>query len=266
MTSSEDSFYNSLEYKAKQSLITKKNWESGIYNNRIKALVSRPCKRPNCNNIFLVKPHDPKSFCSNSCSAKVSNQTRNLSELTKLKISAYMKNLPESKRQLYNLHHFRKQKVKIVCLNCKKSIKLVPYLAKTQKYCSIHCNIVRLGRKTTSPKASKGKNGVRLDIDPNINFYSTWEANVARVYNLVGLKWTYAPKLFDLGEHTYRPDFYLPDFDTYIEVKNYMSDYSSLRDKLFRKHFPSKKLDLILKDSYLQIKSNYKDLVEGWEN
>ena len=66
----------------------------------------------------------------------------------------------------------------------------------------MRCAISVTGRLTKSPKASKGKNGIRLDIDPNINFYSTWEANVARVYNLVGLKWTYAPKLFDLGEHT----------------------------------------------------------------
>lgn len=122
-----------------------------------------------------------------------------------------------------------------------------------------------LGRLTTSPKASKGKNGIRMDVDPNINFYSTWEANIARIYNLVGLKWQYSPKIFDLGEHTYRPDFYLLEFDTYVEVKNYMSEFSYNRDKTFRKVFPNTKLDLILKDKYFEIKENYKNLVVNWE-
>ena len=178
------------------------------------------------------------------------------------KISNAIKVLPNDKRG----KHFSKPKVKISCLNCKKSFELVPYLAKRQKYCSVHCAIKVTGRLTTSPKASKGKNGIRLDIDPNINFYSTWEANVARVYNLVKLRWEYAPEIFDLGKHTYRPDFYLIDFETFIEVKNFMGEYSTMRDKLFRKMFPNTHLDLILKSDYLEIKENYKDLVEAWEN
>jgi hypothetical protein len=44
-----------------------------------------------------------------------------------------------------------------------------------------------------------------------------------------------------------------------------MGVYSLLRDKLFRVKFPNIKLELILKEDYLQIKSVYKHLVEGWE-
>jgi hypothetical protein len=75
--------------------------------------------------------------------------------------------------------------------------------------------IYAIRRLTTSPKASKGKPGIRPDINPSICFYSTWEANVARVFNLVGIKWQYGPKIFDLGQHTYRPDFYLPTENIY---------------------------------------------------
>jgi len=88
---------------------------------------------------------------------------------------------------------------------------------------------------------------------------------MARVFNLVGLKWEFSPKIFDLGEHTYRPDFYLPDFDMFIEVKNFLSPYSLERDVLFRQKYPHVKLVLILKDDYLEIKSNYKELVDNWE-
>lgn len=72
----------------------------------------------------------------------------------------------------------------------------------------LHCG------QTTSPKASKGKPGI-------ICFYSTWEANIALMYTYQRVVWHYAPKIFNLGQHTYRPDFYLPAEDTYIEVKNY---------------------------------------------
>ncbi len=255
------SFYSDPEYRRKQSERTILNWKKGLHDSLISPIIERKCKNKSCKNTFFLKSYDPKSFCSSSCAAHVNNTGRIQSTITRLKISKSVK--------LLTPRHYPdrpKTRVQVICMKCGKSVMLPPYIAKRQKYCSVGCSIRTTGKLTTSAKASKGKNGIRLDIDPNINFYSTWEANVARVYNLVGLKWTYAPKLFDLGEHTYRPDFYLPDFDTYIEVKNYMSDYSSLRDKLFRKHFPSKKLDLILKDSYLQIKSNYKDLVEGWEN
>ena len=88
---------------------------------------------------------------------------------------------------------------------------------------------------------------------------------MARIYNLVGIKWLYAPKIFNLDKHTYRPDFYLPDFDTYVEVKNYLGSYSLERDQNFRKLYPNIKLELILKVDYIEIKSNYKYFITNWE-
>lgn len=88
---------------------------------------------------------------------------------------------------------------------------------------------------------------------------------MARVFNLIGLKWVYAPTLFDLGEHTYRPDFYLPDFDMYIEVKNFLGSYSLRRHLLFKKKYPEIRLKLLLKRDYLKIQENYKDLIDNWE-
>lgn len=261
MSTQPPKFYADPSYKKKQADITRENWKSGIYNFKIMPLTSRLCKNSNCDKSFLVKPYDSKLYCSKRCSAFVNNSGRKTSTLTKMRISMALKLLPKSKRG----KHFSKPKVKLICVGCKKTFELVPYLSKTQKYCSIHCNIVALGRKTTSPKASKGKNGIRMDIDSKINFYSTWEANIARVFNLVGLKWEFSPRIFDLGKHTYRPDFYLPDFDMFVEVKNFLSPYSLERDTLFRQRYPNIKLELILKEDYLNIKSNYKELIDNWE-
>ncbi len=254
------SFYNDPGYRQKQSEKTILNWKKGIHNSLISPLIERVCKNQSCNNRFFVKPYNQKVFCSKSCAAHINNSGRIQSLKTRQKISESVKSSP--------IHYFpeRKIRISIICKRCGRKVALIPYIAKRQKYCSVRCAISVTGKLTTSAKASKGKNGIRRDIDPNLNFYSTWEANIARVYNLIGLKWAYAPTLFDLGEHTYRPDFYLPDFDTYIEVKNFMNDYSLLRDTLFRKTFPDIKLELITKNEYLDITKNYKDLVEAWEN
>lgn len=255
------SFYTDPEYQERQALITKENWKAGIYDFKIKPLVSRVCKNQPCSKMFWVKPGDHKQFCSKRCSALIYSKGRVLSELTKSRISRALLLLPKSRRG----KHFTKPKVKMVCIGCQKTFEVVPYQSKTRKYCSMTCSITTIGRQTTSPKASKGKSGIRIDIDPRICFYSTWEANIARVFNLVGIEWEYAPRIFDLGKHTYRPDFFLPKFNTYIEVKNFMGQYSLERDQLFRQKYPLIKLELTLKNKYLEIKSNYQDLVDNWE-
>lgn len=70
------SLYNNAEYRKKQSLLTKKLWAEGKYNVLIKPLQLRHCKNANCINAFMVKPYDPKVFCSRSCSAFINNRNR----------------------------------------------------------------------------------------------------------------------------------------------------------------------------------------------
>ncbi|MEK7188782.1 MAG: hypothetical protein AAB685_02945 [Patescibacteria group bacterium] len=253
------SFYSSFEYKKLQSTIAKENWKQGFYDHLIKPPKLRHCKNQDCTNVFKVKDHDPKVFCSSSCAAHFNNTGRKQSLLTRQRISRSISLLPKA------IFQRKKIRVPLSCQACGKQFEVTPYLAKIRKYCSSLCAIKTIGSKTTSPKASKGKPGVRIDISSEICFYSTWEANMARVFNLVNLKWQYAPKIFDLGKHTYRPDFYLPDYDTFIEVKNFLGTYSLERDRVFRQKYPYIKLELLLKDDYLQIKSNYKHLVENWE-
>ncbi len=105
-----------------------------------------------------------------------------------------------------------------------------------------------IGSRPTSPKASKGKNGVRYDISPTINFYSRWEANIARLFTFLNVRWEYAPKSFDIGGQMYTPDFYLPEENKYVEVKNFWWSYSKIRDEKFRSRYPAITLDVILKE------------------
>lgn len=254
-------FYDSPSYRKKQSEITRKLWVNGTYNVLIKTK-NRVCKNPNCTKIFQVKPHDKNKFCTHRCAALVNNPGRVVSIETRIKLSQAMKGIMSPHKGVRKVQY-----ITLVCQNgsCNKRFELPPWLAKRQKFCSNLCHMKIMGGQTTSPKASKGKPGVRLDIDPDICFYSTWEANIARVFNFVGIEWVYAPTIFKLDKNTYRPDFYLPESDTYIEVKNFMNEFSHNRDRLFRKYYFHLKLDLILKKDYLEIKENYKPFIDHWE-
>ncbi len=81
----------------------------------------------------------------------------------------------------------------------------------------------------------------------------------------MGVKWIYEPKTFDLKTQNYTPDFYLPDKDEYIEVKNFLWKYSKIRDDKFRKSYPNIKLKLLLKEDYLKLQNKYAKFIINWE-
>lgn len=204
------SFYDDPVYRKNHSEITKKYY---ALHPRVKSTITRICNNLNCKLSFQVrKPSDPKLYCSRSCAASINNLGRIQSLKTRMKISAAIKALPPSFYQKVFMAN-KKPRVILTCSNafCKRNFKVLPYQAKVRKYCSNKCVMQIVGSMTTSPKATKSKPGIRKDIDPAICFYSTWEANIARVFNLSGIVWEYAPKIFYLGGHTYRPDFYLPE-------------------------------------------------------
>jgi hypothetical protein len=122
-----------------------------------------------------------------------------------------------------------------------------------------------VGGRPTSPKAARGKAGIRSDIDSETYFFSRWEANYARILNLLGTDWIHQPKVFQLRSQNYTPDFYLPKRDSYVEIKNFLSDYSRKRDREFRELYPDTKLILILKSDYLKLQNKYSPSIKEWE-
>jgi len=260
-----DFFYNTREYKGKQSAITKENWKRGIFDFRYKR-EKRRCARKECGKVFKVIPSDPQVYCSQSCSCKVNNMKRGpLSKKTRLKISKVLQ-----RRRLKGFKSpfkgvIKVPRVKAICANpkCKKVFLIERWMKR--KFCSNKCAMKVIGGKPTSPKAARGKAGIRKDISKTIYFYSRWEANIARLFNYSGIKWTYQQKTFDLGSQNYTPDFYLPDGDIYIEVKNFLWRYSKTRDRKFRKIYPGIKLTLLLKKDYLELEKKYSHLIKNWE-
>lgn len=85
------------------------------------------------------------------------------------------------------------------------------------------------------------------------------------MYTHLGIEWMYEPVTFDIGGHTYTPDFYLPKYDEYLEVKNFWSPYSLERDKKFRMAFPNVYLRVLLRDEYLMLQKLYSPAIPMWE-
>ena len=124
--------------------------------------------------------------------------------------------------------------------------------------------------KNCSNPYSRTKSGKRKDLN-NQFFRSSWEANIARYYNFVGIEWEYEPKEFIFkdvrrGCISYTPDFYLPKEDRWVEIKGWMDKKSKTKLKRFEKYYPKefKKLELITGTEYKSF-SKYSTLIPGWE-
>jgi predicted nuclease of restriction endonuclease-like RecB superfamily len=66
---------------------------------------------------------------------------------------------------------------------------------------------------------------------------SGFELAYAMYLDNQGVKWLYEYKTFDLGSTTYNPDFYLPESDTYVEIKGYWHNNSKKKYYKFRRKF-----------------------------
>lgn len=251
-------FYKSAEYRAKQSAITRAQWRLGKFE-VIRKIEVRRCLRSECINDFSVQQSNPKKFCSRRCAALVNSPGRHHDVSTKLRISTSLtgRKYPNRPKEPPRFS---------LCLYCWKEFKWRYWRAAANpiKYCSVSCLMKDVGSRPTSPRAARAKAGIRPDLG-DCYFFSRWEANYARVLNFLGKKWIFQPKIFRLTNQNYTPDFYLPEDDTYIEIKNFLSDYSAKRDSEFRKLYPGLKLKLILKDEYLVIQKRFASKIKTWE-
>lgn len=107
--------------------------------------------------------------------------------------------------------------------------------------------------ETTKQKISKRKlvghkRWPRFDY-AGTRFRSTWEVFVAKAFDARGIRWQYEPRHFPVAKAMgYRPDFYLPDFDCFWEIKGWWSPKSRNKIKLFRERYPEISLIVATKD------------------
>jgi len=80
-----------------------------------------------------------------------------------------------------------------------------------------------------------------------IQMHSSWEVKVARVFDDLGLTWTYEPELFRTSAGGYVPDFWIEEAQCFVEVKGYATAYALGKLTAFVAENPDKEL-LVIRD------------------
>lgn len=83
------------------------------------------------------------------------------------------------------------------------------------------------------------------------------EANLARLFDFYGVDWRYEPRSFPIAwdetgkvVESFTPDFYLPDFDLYLEITVISAKLQTRKNRklrLLRESHPGVKIKLFMK-------------------
>jgi hypothetical protein len=119
------------------------------------------------------------------------------------------------------------------------------------------------------PKFTKTytKDDYREDLGHYVR--SSWEADMARVFHHLGWEYEHEPRAFELVKPdgwklTYTPDFFVPNQNTYYEIKGWMDKASAEKIELFRQQYPECNLIVVDKTLFAEFQVKYADLVV-WE-
>ena len=75
---------------------------------------------------------------------------------------------------------------------------------------------------------------------------SSWELSFAKYLDREKINWKYEPKRFKLRSgRTYCPDFFLPKYDKYIEIKGWWTKAAKRKFKQFRSQYPEIKIEVL---------------------
>ena len=80
---------------------------------------------------------------------------------------------------------------------------------------------------------------------------SSWEVKYAKYLDSKNIKWEYEPRFFNLKElGNYFPDFYLPSYNKYIEIKG----YGKLEKvNAFRKLYPNEVIEVLKRNDLIKL-------------
>lgn len=233
--SSQIKFDNQTKTAVLKNKLKKTEYIKNNYNNN-----KTHCKH--CNNSL---PYEKRMnyFCSRKCSASFNSKSRIISEEQKLKTS---KTLTGRKRTNIMTHN----KSLITFLNCKICDSSF-YIRGHSKWnyrmtCSTECRTKNMMNKRTY------QNGKRKTIyyfnklqNKEVILESSWELTIAKLLDENNINWIRPEpiKWIDTNnkDHLYYPDFYLTDYDLYLDPKN---PYCMEKDKE-KINYVSNKINLI---------------------
>ena len=122
-------------------------------------------------------------------------------------------------------------------------------------------------RYNISDDKRKSQHGFRLDL--NACYRSSWEANLARIFNYLKIPFEFEKQGFDV-EYESRGYYYLPDFflsnNKIIEVKGFWNRESRDKVKGFRETYPDYELLTLDGDMYTTLSRLYSKHIPEWEH
>lgn len=96
--------------------------------------------------------------------------------------------------------------------------------------------------------------------DSKVWLRSSYETRVATILTNFNITWKYENKMFDLivdeKRTTYRPDFYLPDYNLWWEVKGYWNPVSKKKVKNFIEQYPMENIRIVYIEDIIQLEQN----------
>lgn len=184
----------------------------------------RGCKQ--CDNPLQYE-NRCNTFCSKSCAASYNNARRSLETIAKQK-ETFRRNHPvKVKIPQRGPKHLRPPSTRIAwCIECGKPFELM----RKRKTCSSECvsRVLSTAAKN-NPKMGGNRNNRACGYytSPSAGrvwLESSYEYTTARSLDAAGVIWE-RPRFFEYvdedGERRrYYPDFYLPDYDVYLDPKN----------------------------------------------
>lgn len=181
------------------------------------------CSECGCNLDFYKRKN---KFCSSSCAASFNNKKRQgHTEETKSKISSKLKKSIKKEESINRLSDTNRKKYYQNQKICKICGQKLDYEKRNRKTCSNECKII------ASVKIRPYQNGSRKTFwyfnkneNKEVLLESSWEFRLAKFLDEENIKWrrpSYIVWFNNTNEKKYYfPDFYLPEYDLYIDPKN----------------------------------------------
>jgi len=185
-----------------------------------------------CGKILIKK--QPK-FCSTSCSAKYNNKHRDYkpSEDKRKKIINCVRCGKKIKVDFRasvkttKCKDCKKQgkERQLICIFCGKSFLCTKH--NDRKTCSDECYHKLMSKNATANPNCGGDTNYKKFIYKGIYMDSSWELKLAQLFDTKKVNWVRKPRKMVLywtdlegQKRRYHPDFFLPDYNFYIDTKN----------------------------------------------
>lgn len=107
--------------------------------------------------------------------------------------------------------------------------------------------------KPPAPSSSYGHGSYyESPLQGKIWLRSTYELAYAKYLDSKNILWYYEIETFDLGDMTYTPDFFLPRYDKFIEIKGYMRKEAKEKIDKFLEQYPWD-LNILFKEDLIKL-------------